>query len=118
MDKDKSLNVEKTNMYIKLIHKHLSSDLLMGQYKDKPVNAHSTYGLCSVASEALYFMLGGLNSDLVSYVVRDDGSTHWWLQDSNGVILDSTVSNIHLLVNYHPIKEGYWVNLVVLWVCV
>lgn len=37
-------------------------------------------GLCYVASEAYYHLVGGKESGLVPKTVRHEGSVHWWLE--------------------------------------
>jgi hypothetical protein len=56
----------------------LTPDLLKPQYRNHPENP--MYGHCSVASEALYHLCGGLTSGLQPYHGKDDtGTVHWWL---------------------------------------
>jgi uncharacterized protein YegP (UPF0339 family) len=95
------------NNAIELIQQNLSEDLLQGQYTNKPENAHISWGLCSVATEALYFMLGGPKRGLTSYVAKDkDGTTHWWLQDKNGMILDPTKEQYTTLNEVPPYERN------------
>ena len=49
----------------------LGPDLLSGPYREGWTPENPTVGLCSVASEASWFVLGGLESPWVPMVVRD-----------------------------------------------
>lgn len=96
-------NVKDLDSIIIKIRSHLTSDLLAYGYKIDEQNP--TYGFCSIASEALYFILGGKRNGISSYVCKDeDGSTHWWLKDSAGNIIDPT-SNQYTIVNKLPPYE-------------
>lgn len=64
------------------LHQGLGSDLLSPAYRHTWSESNPTAGLCSVASEAAWFILGGLNSSWTPMVVRDgDAGTHWWLEN-------------------------------------
>lgn len=52
---------------------------------------HRLSGHCYVASEALYHSLGGSTSDWFPVRARDEyGVCHWWLETSEGDLLDPT----------------------------
>lgn len=81
---------------IKKIQSVLTPDLLKGMWAkqfDNPMAGH-----CYAATEALYWILGGPNSDWKPYVLShrvwpgglDEGETHWFLRNSKGDILDPT----------------------------
>lgn len=98
---------KEAELTIALVKQFLTPDLLKGKYVNRPLNAHNTWGLCSVASEAIYFILGGPKRGLVSYVARDtDGSTHWWLKDSTGKIIDPTIEQYTSIGLLPPYQRG------------
>lgn len=83
---------------INKIQSVLTPDLLRGMWK-KDVVDHPTAGHCYIATEALYWMLGGPDGDYKPYVLThkvfpeglDRGETHWFLKNKkNGKILDPT----------------------------
>lgn len=48
-------------------------------------------GHCAVASEALFYLLGGKETGYHLYRAKDEqGISHWWVVNAQGVILDST----------------------------
>jgi hypothetical protein len=74
----------------------LTPDLLKGMWNkefDNPLAGH-----CYISTEALYWILGGPESDWKPYVLShrtfpeglDEGETHWFLKNSKGEILDPT----------------------------
>jgi len=87
----------------------LTRDLLSPRYAaDLPDNAHPTTGHCSVAAEAVYFMLGGTCAGLVAMVARDhDGTTHWWLvHKASGTIIDPTRPQYDSVGDCPPYERG------------
>ena len=77
---------------IKKIQSVLSDDLLSAtQNKRLLISKHPTAGHCYVASEALYHLLGGKKSGLTPCVSSGMiTTTHWWLKDKEGNIIDIT----------------------------
>jgi hypothetical protein len=47
-------------------------------------------GHCSVASEALYHMLGGKAAGWTPQVMRVSETTHWFLRHADGTVIDAT----------------------------
>lgn len=43
-----------------------------------------------MATEALFYLCGGLKSGLRLFCARYSGGTHWWLADECGIIYDPT----------------------------
>ena len=75
---------------IKMVVGVLSADLLKKDLADKRID-HPLYGHCYVASEALYHILGGKASGWSPSRAKDaTGTTHWWLENTGGEILDPT----------------------------
>jgi len=82
---------------IKRIQSVLTPDLLKGIWAKQFENPMA--GHCYVATEALYWILGGPDGDFVPYVLShktfpeglDEGETHWFLKNKKtGEILDPT----------------------------
>ena len=87
----------KTNDIINNIKRNLTPDLLKGIWKND--NPKDYAGYCYVATEALYWLLGGPNSNYRPYVlgnkewseVLNKGETHWFLKNiETGEVLDPT----------------------------
>lgn len=90
------------------LERALGPDLLSSAYRAQWSTDNPTAGLCSVASEAAWFILGGLQSDWVPYVVRDGASgTHWWLQNKEtGERFDPTVDQYRSRGRLPPYERG------------
>ncbi len=58
--------------------------------KNEQSNQKST-GFCYIAAEALFHMMGGLDSGFRPMCASYEGGTHWWLE-KDGIILDPTAS--------------------------
>jgi len=71
---------------VKTIRENLTPDLLRGKYR----SGVGVAGHCYVAAETLYHMLGGKASGLKPHNGRLGDVQHWWLEDSNGIIIDPT----------------------------
>lgn len=71
------------------VREALTGDLLRPEFADLPFPA----GHCYVASEALWWLLGGPESGLQPVRVRNPETqvVHWWLEDEIGVVYDPTV---------------------------
>lgn len=77
---------------IKMIISVLTKDLLKKELADNNV-AHPLYGHCYVSAEALYHILGGKGSGWKPHRGRDyAGVVHWWLENTDGEILDPTAA--------------------------
>jgi hypothetical protein len=50
---------------------------------------HST-GFCYIATEALFYMIGGIDSGYMPFFVKEDNETHWWLANFENKKLDPT----------------------------
>lgn len=85
---------------IKKINKNLTPDFLKGRWKENyNPEEHPTTGHCYLATEVLYWILGGTNSDWMPHVLTSkvwsdglgEGETHWFLKNKKtGKILDPT----------------------------
>jgi len=96
----KKFKIFENNKYyeslIRKIQSALTPDLLKGMWKkdfSNPMTGH-----CYIATEALYWILGGPNGKYNPYVLShktwpeglDGGETHWFLKNDKGDILDPT----------------------------
>lgn len=88
---------ENANTLISKIKRNLTPDLLKGIWKNDDPKNYSGY--CYVATEALWWMLGGPDSQYTPYVlgnkdwpeVLNKGETHWFLKSKVGKkIIDPT----------------------------
>lgn len=63
-------------------------------------NPNLLAGHCYVASEALYYLLGGKSSGLTPQVIRHEDSPHWFLKSDNGMVYDPTAGQFKTPVPY------------------
>ena len=87
---------------IRRIQAKLTPDLLAPEY-DWPTGrrlADRVRGHCYVASEALFHMLGGLDSGWYSCQGRVEGVSHWWLENERGDVLDPTGAQFERVPDY------------------
>ena len=76
--------------YIALIQNVLSPDLLKPEYRELNIG-NPMYGHCYAATEALFHLIGGLDSGWFPVRGKDEnGITHWWLQNQEDLIADPT----------------------------
>jgi len=76
----------------------LTDDLRLPIYqgKENPLAGH-----CYLASEVLFWMLGGRSGDWVPCTIRHEGSSHWFLRSRDrSRILDATASQFETPVPY------------------
>jgi len=104
----KNFKEKKLETIINKIHKVLSDDILSKKWRlIKSKEDDKTFGHCYAASEALYYLLGGDKSGLKPQVGKDDnGNTHWWLKDSNNIIIDPTANQFYSKGIEPPYKNG------------
>lgn len=97
---------QSANEWIPLIQKVLTPDLLKSAYVQNN-NGNPMYGHCYAATEALYHLLGGKESEWHPCRGRDaEGVTHWWLKNVKGQILDPTAEQYTSLGKKPPYQEG------------
>jgi hypothetical protein len=101
------------NDLVSKIQSVLTPDLLRGKWKretDNPLAGH-----CYAATEALYWMLGGPNSDWKSYIFKhktfpeglEEGETHWFLKNiKTGEILDPTAGQFDVEIPYENATQA------------
>ena len=84
---------------LRAIRANLTPDLLAGEYR-ACAGQHPMAGHCSVATEALYFTLGGKTAGYTPMNVRHEGVSHWYLRTPDGRYLDPTADQFDTPVNY------------------
>ena len=57
-------------------------------------------GNCYVASEALYYLLGGKEAGWKPMNMKHEGESHWFLKHKSGMILDVTVHQFKTTPDY------------------
>jgi hypothetical protein len=91
--------------YIELVRKNLSNDLRKKEYQQNP---NPMAGHCYVASEALFFLLGGKQAGLKPMRIQHEKSMHWFLLDYDGTIIDATSDQFQTPVPYEKgIGNGF-----------
>ena len=96
---------------MELIRASLTRDLLKKEYLEGNL-ANPLYGYCYVASEALYYFIRALllPDEYLAYEpwrgTDGTGGTHWWLQNSDGDILDVTAGQYAALGIQAPYENA------------
>ena len=89
---------------MRAIRVNLTPDLLAGEYRacatSGPMASSPVAGHCAVATEALYFMLGGKAAGYTPMNVRHEGVSHWYLRTPDGRYLDPTADQFDTPVDY------------------
>jgi hypothetical protein len=87
---------------IRAIRANLTPDLLAGEYRACATSGpyNPVAGHCAVATEALYFMLGGKAAGYTPMNVRHEGVSHWYLRTPDGRYLDPTADQFDTPVDY------------------
>ena len=97
-------NIKDINNIVKKIQSVLTPDLLKGRWKQEFENPMA--GHCYASTEALYWLLGGPNSDWIPYVLNNktfseglkEGETHWFLKNKlTNDIIDITKKQFYNL---------------------
>lgn len=79
----------------------LTPDLLKPKWRLVAKDKGTPYcGHCYHATEALYWLMGGRDSDYRPYHVQHEGDTHWFLKSSSGDVLDPTVEQFQTIPPY------------------
>lgn len=92
LDKPNSGDALDLALLSRMVVSQLTPDLLSPEWAAlRHEGDHPLKGYCYVASEALYYLAGGADSELsVHRCSLPGGGTHWWLLDSNGNVVDPT----------------------------
>lgn len=72
---------------VRIVRSVLTPELLPAEWQNHP---HPMGGYCYVASEALYYLLGGSEAGLTVKRAPCEGGEHWWLEDADGKLIDAT----------------------------
>lgn len=91
-----------------LIHQALDPSLLSKEYRHTWSADNPTAGLCSVAAEAAWFVLGSSKQGWISHVTSDpkNGGTHWWLEHTSGLRFDPTEEQYRSIGDVPPYERG------------
>ena len=93
------------------IRQSLDASLLRPPYDTKWTPSNPTYGFCSIAAEAAWFVLGGKPNGWVAHTARDtDNSTHWWLEHDSGLRFDPTADQYRSQGLLPPYERGIKTN--------
>jgi hypothetical protein len=95
----------KAKRVVDAVQQCLSPELLTPAYRRQrervPEAQRPYYGHCAVASEAVYFMLGGKKGDWTPHTMRVEGGTHWFLKNKrSGEIVDPTAGQFACELEY------------------
>jgi hypothetical protein len=90
------------------IHGALTPELLSSAYRHCWSPDNITAGLCSVAAEAAWFVLGGTPAGWAAWVARDTEAqgTHWWLEHESGLRFDPTEEQYRVCGQVPPYERG------------
>lgn len=78
---------EREQGLVEVVRSVLTPELLPPEWQDHP---HRMGGYCYVASEALYYMLGGHEAGLTAKRAPCPGGEHWWVEGQRGKLIDAT----------------------------
>ncbi len=102
------------DQFTDLIVDSLTDDLLSPPYrklKKSHPNANETFGHCYVATEAVYYLMGGKDMGWAPQFVRVAGYAHWYLKHESGFIFDPTASQFKIPIPYHQGRgKGFLTN--------
>jgi hypothetical protein len=72
---------------VRIVRSVLTPELLPPEWQNHP---HPMGGYCYVASEALYYLLGGSEAGLTVKRAPCEGGEHWWLEGRGDKLIDAT----------------------------
>ena len=72
---------------VRIVRSVLTPELLPPEWQNHP---HPMGGYCYVASEALYYLLGGREAGLTAKRAPCEGGEHWWLEGPGAKLIDAT----------------------------
>jgi hypothetical protein len=97
---DKVIDLEK---YIKAANKVISNDsddlLTKENEKTKP-KGNKHWGKCYIASESMYFHLGGKKSGFKPMNMKHEGRSHWFLRSPSHEVIDLTGEQYTTMPDY------------------
>ena len=80
-----------------LVRSKLTNYLRRAPWKGNP---NKMAGHCYVASEALFFLLGGKQAGWKPIYLKVGGESHWFLKHKSGLVLDATEDQFCQLVDH------------------
>jgi hypothetical protein len=89
--------------FAKAIRAALTDELLDSKYKEAKLGRKRRpyEGHCAVATQAMYFLLGGKDSGYEPKQINHEGSSHWFLLAPDKTPLDLTAEQFKTPVPYH-----------------
>lgn len=72
---------------VRIVRSVLTPELLPPEWQNHP---HPMGGYCYVATEALYYLLGGSAAGLTVKRAPCAGGEHWWLEGPDDTLIDAT----------------------------
>ncbi len=96
---------------VQAVQAALTPELLKPEYREAN-ERHPLAGHCYVATEALFHLLGGRESEWQSMHTEHEGVEHWWLRSkADGSVLDATAEQFETLVPYDDVVRGWELSL-------
>jgi hypothetical protein len=95
----------KINLQERIVN-NLSDDLLKKEYLELKHRNRYT-GHCYVATECYYHLC---SEEHYVYHIKHEGSTHWFLKDTDGKVIDLTSEQFLSNVPYHNAKRGFFLT--------
>ncbi len=90
------------------LRKKSSEKYLKPQYKVP--GRHPLHGHCYVAAQTLYHSLGGESAGIEVYRMDHEGSSHWFLKNAAGRILDPTASQFRTKPDYSKAQRSAFLH--------
>lgn len=86
------------DVVVRRVQECLTDDLRLPIYRGR---ANPLAGHCYLASEVIFWVLGGRSGDWIPCTIRHEGSSHWFLRSRDrSRILDATASQFETPVPY------------------
>lgn len=97
--------MKSTSEVVRAVQRCLHPGLLKPEHRRRaervPKERRPLAGHCAVASEAVYFMLGGKRAGWKPATLRVSGDVvHWFLQHKDGRVVDPTAGQFACAVDY------------------
>lgn len=87
------------------VREHLTDNLRKPEYRGHP---NPVAGHCYVASEAFFHLAGGKAAGLTVCRFAHEGTTHWFLEDAAGGIIDLTADQFQTEPRYDQrVRTGF-----------
>jgi hypothetical protein len=89
----------KPQRVVKVVQACLTDELRQRRYRGDP---NPLRGHCSVASEAVYFLLGGKKAGWTPTTIKVGDEVHWYLKNRQGKVIDPTAGQFACELDYGP----------------